>query len=173
MQVRGLRLERGWSQEELAQRSGLSVRTIQRIETGQPPGLATATALASVFDVDVADLGSPSRASWQQQPLVESVRTCVVKYAVFEGRAPRAEYWRFLLFVGLLAALGTLISEVLGAVALALALLPLLAAGARRLRDTGRSGWWQLLAVVPFGFVVPMILLAQPGSEPLGGHATL
>ena len=54
MIVRKLRLARGWSQEELAQACGLSVRTVQRIERGQTPSLETRKALASVFETDIA-----------------------------------------------------------------------------------------------------------------------
>ncbi|MFH1215785.1 MAG: 2TM domain-containing protein [Pseudomonadota bacterium] len=56
MVVRKLRLERGWSQEQLAEISGLSVRTIQRIERGQKPSLETMKSLAAVFEADVAHL---------------------------------------------------------------------------------------------------------------------
>ncbi|MEM7191175.1 MAG: helix-turn-helix transcriptional regulator, partial [Pseudomonadota bacterium] len=52
MLVRKLRLERSWSQETLAEVSGLSVRTIQRIERGAEPSLETRAALAAVFDVE-------------------------------------------------------------------------------------------------------------------------
>jgi XRE family transcriptional regulator, regulator of sulfur utilization len=54
MLVRKLRLQRGWSQEHLAELVGVSVRTIQRIERGYSPGLETSKALASVFEVDVS-----------------------------------------------------------------------------------------------------------------------
>ena len=53
--VRKLRLQRGWSQAELAQFSGLSVRTIQRIENGAKPGLETLKSLAAVFDMEASD----------------------------------------------------------------------------------------------------------------------
>ncbi len=56
MIVRKLRLQRGWSQEQWATFSGLSVRTIQRIEQGQQPGLESLKALAAVFELDVAQL---------------------------------------------------------------------------------------------------------------------
>lgn len=56
MLVQKLRLKRGWSQEQLATISGLSVRTIQRIERGQAPGLESLKSLAAIFDVDVSDL---------------------------------------------------------------------------------------------------------------------
>ncbi|MCG7389594.1 helix-turn-helix domain-containing protein [Pantoea sp. ACRSB] len=57
--VRALRLQRAWSQEQLAEVSGLSTRTVQRIESGERPGLETLSALAAVFDVTVAELSSP------------------------------------------------------------------------------------------------------------------
>ncbi|MBP8065213.1 MAG: helix-turn-helix domain-containing protein, partial [Aeromonadaceae bacterium] len=56
MNVRKLRLQRNWSQEQLAQVSGLSIRTIQRIERGQTPGLESVKSLAAVFDVHVESL---------------------------------------------------------------------------------------------------------------------
>ncbi|MCG7499616.1 2TM domain-containing protein [Vibrio sp. Of7-15] len=56
MIVRKLRLQRGWSQEHLSQLSGLSVRTIQRIERGQNAGLESLKSLAAVFEIQVTDL---------------------------------------------------------------------------------------------------------------------
>jgi len=53
MILRKLRLQKGWSQEHLAEVSGLSVRTIQRIERGAPSSLESANALAAVFQVEV------------------------------------------------------------------------------------------------------------------------
>ncbi|KHT63288.1 XRE family transcriptional regulator [Photobacterium gaetbulicola] len=61
MIVRKLRLQRGWSQEHLSQLSGLSVRTIQRIERGQNAGLESLKSLAAVFDIPVTELqGEPA-----------------------------------------------------------------------------------------------------------------
>ncbi|UYG01696.1 2TM domain-containing protein [Halomonas sp. GD1P12] len=58
--VKKLRLQRGWSQDQLSQFSGLSVRTVQRIEGGQKPGLESLKSLAAVFEIDVSDLeGAP------------------------------------------------------------------------------------------------------------------
>lgn len=56
MTVRKLRLKRAWSQEQLAQFSGLNIRTIQRIERGQKAGLESLKSLAAVFEVEVDDL---------------------------------------------------------------------------------------------------------------------
>jgi transcriptional regulator with XRE-family HTH domain len=56
MYVQKLRLKKGWSQQQLADFSGLSVRTVQRIEAGQPASTETLKSLAAVFEVDFASL---------------------------------------------------------------------------------------------------------------------
>lgn len=56
MGIQKMRLQRGWSQQHLAQVSGLSTRTIQRIEAGQPATLETLKSLAAVFGVDFSAL---------------------------------------------------------------------------------------------------------------------
>lgn len=56
MSLKKFRLEKGWSQEHLAQVSGLSVRTIQRIEQGHKAGLESLKCLAAVFEVNISDL---------------------------------------------------------------------------------------------------------------------
>lgn len=84
MIVRKLRLKRGWSQEQLAEMSGLSVRTIQRIERGQGPGLESSKSLAAVFEVPVTALRqeddimteakTPTRISSDEERIIEYVR---------------------------------------------------------------------------------------------------
>lgn len=84
MIVRKLRLKRGWSQEQLAEMSGLSVRTIQRIERGQGPGLESSKSLAAVFEVPVTALRqeddimteakTPTRISSDEDRIIEYVR---------------------------------------------------------------------------------------------------
>ena len=56
--VRKLRLQRGWTQEDLARFAGLSVRSVQRVERGQQGSLETMKALAAVFETDLATLGN-------------------------------------------------------------------------------------------------------------------
>ena len=56
MLIQKLRLKRGWSQQQLADASGLSVRTIQRLERGQPPSTESLKCLAAVFEIDFASL---------------------------------------------------------------------------------------------------------------------
>ena len=84
MIIRKLRLKRGWSQEQLAGMSGLSVRTIQRIERGQGPGLESLKSLAAVFEVPVTELRqeddimtetkTPTRISGEEERVIEYVR---------------------------------------------------------------------------------------------------
>ena len=56
MIIQKLRVDKGWSQEELAAHSGLSVRTIQRIENGKRASLESLKCLAAVFETQVSDL---------------------------------------------------------------------------------------------------------------------
>lgn len=67
-----------------------------------------------------------------------------------------------MLFVLLVVAAATALSEALGAAVSIVLLLPMLAAGARRLHDTGHSGWWQLFVLAPLGFVIPLFLQVGP-----------
>ena len=60
MLVQKLRLQRGWSQEQLAEVSGLSVRTIQRLERGQAASVETLKALGAAFEVDFSTLKEPA-----------------------------------------------------------------------------------------------------------------
>lgn len=62
MHIQKLRLQRGWSQQQLAELSGLSVRTIQRIENGHTPSMESLKSLASVFEIDFQQL-QPQEAS--------------------------------------------------------------------------------------------------------------
>jgi DNA-binding XRE family transcriptional regulator len=50
------RLGRAWSQEELGSVSGLSLRTIQRVEKEGLASLETKKALAAIFNIDIRDL---------------------------------------------------------------------------------------------------------------------
>jgi transcriptional regulator with XRE-family HTH domain len=59
MLIQKLRLQKGWSQQQLADLSGLSVRTIQRMEQGQPGSVESLKSLASVFQIDFSELKEP------------------------------------------------------------------------------------------------------------------
>ena len=53
LDIKKLRLERHWSQEQLAEFSGVSTRTIQRIENGHSAGYETIKSLAAVFEIEL------------------------------------------------------------------------------------------------------------------------
>ncbi len=53
--IKKMRLERHWSQDQLAEMSGLSIRTIQRIENGENAGLESLKSLAAVFEINIVD----------------------------------------------------------------------------------------------------------------------
>ncbi|NIT60881.1 MAG: DUF805 domain-containing protein [Aliifodinibius sp.] len=100
------------------------------------------------------------------------------QYADFEGRARRKEYWMFTLVNFLItmalqvltfmvagmnpeSTLGLFLSGILGLYGLAV-FIPSLAVGVRRLHDTGRSGWWLLISLVPVvGIIVLIVFLVQ------------
>lgn len=116
--------------------------------------------------------------------LIENFKNCVVhKYADFEGRASRGEYWHFMLIYQLIVAIILFIcaaisyvTPVSGTTGVSLGLvilfvlsigfiIPGVAVAIRRLHDVGWSGWPILLALVPFvGIPVVLILMALPGK---------
>ena len=91
----------------------------------------------------------------------DSIRTCFAKYADFNGTASRSEFWWFQLFLVLVGAALSLLSTTLASLFYLAILLPDLAVGARRLHDTGKSGWWQLLLIVPLGVIVLIVFWVQ------------
>lgn len=96
----------------------------------------------------------------------ESIRVCFIKFADFSGKATRPEFWWFMLFITLVASALTYLSEQLVNVFIIVTLLPLLAVGARRLRDIDKSPWWLLFLLVPVGGIVILgILWAQPPAN--------
>lgn len=110
--------------------------------------------------------------------------TVLKKYAVFSGRAQRAEYWYFILF-NLLVMIGLAIVDsttgsfsgdmgmgLLSGLYYLGVLVPSVAVTVRRLHDTSRSGWWLLIGLVPFlgGLILLFFTVqdSQPGSNEYG-----
>lgn len=119
----------------------------------------------------------------------EAIATCFKKYADFKGRAARPEFWWFVLLyylVILAPAVPVIVDSKSGvgqpgfdesvsgialffvfltAVAVLAFIIPYLAAGVRRLHDTGKSGWWWLLGLVPFGWIVLLVFFVSEGDR--------
>jgi len=98
----------------------------------------------------------------------QSIKVCFQKYSTFEGRAARSEYWWFVLFILLISiatnvldlVMFTGLAREIGVISLLIilaTLLPELAVTTRRLHDVNRSGWWQLLWLVPILGWIPLI----------------
>jgi uncharacterized membrane protein YhaH (DUF805 family) len=106
------------------------------------------------------------------------------KYAVFEGRAGRNEYWFFILFNILISMVLAFIDRLTGNVDPETGLgilsglytmgvmIPGMAVSVRRLHDTGRSGWWLLITFVPvlgaIVFLYFMVLDSNPETNEYG-----
>lgn len=97
---------------------------------------------------------------------VESIKTCFGKYATFTGRATRSEYWWWVLLNFVLSFI-PVVNFIWGLATL----IPSLAVGARRLHDIGKSGWFQLLALVPIAnlyLIYLFICEGQPNDNQYG-----
>ena len=86
--------------------------------------------------------------------MLEAVRSVLAQYATFSGRARRSEYWFWTLAAFVVQVAGSLVDQLLDLsfvewVVIALTFVPSIAVGSRRLHDTGRSGWLQLLWIIP------------------------
>jgi len=98
---------------------------------------------------------------------VESVTTCFSKYADFNGRAARSEFWWWVLFNFVASLVLKLVSVKLSLLFSLATLLPYIAVAARRLHDTDRSGWLQLLGLIPIvGWILLLIWYVQEGKSP-------
>jgi uncharacterized membrane protein YhaH (DUF805 family) len=98
---------------------------------------------------------------------LDAVKTCFTKYGDFKGRASRSEYWWYTLFIVLASFAAAIISDRVSALFALATLLPSIAVGARRLHDTNRSGWLQLIVLIPvLGWLVLLYFMLQEPKEP-------
>ena len=89
---------------------------------------------------------------------IESLSTCFSKYATFSGRASRSEFWWFYLAYILVFFVGGPITEYAYLVFFAM-IMPIWAAGSRRMHDGDHSGWWLLVPIVN------LVFLASEGTD--------
>lgn len=111
----------------------------------------------------------------------EAIGSCFRKYAVFSGRACRAEFWWWVLFCWLVLFLGVaglvkgleendeikMIMGFIGMISMLIFLLPTLAVTVRRLHDTGRSGGFYFISLIPvIGVLILLsVLLGAPDPQ--------
>ncbi len=94
------------------------------------------------------------------------------KYAVFNGRARRKEYWMFALFNTIISIVLALVDNILGTSSIissiySLAvLIPSIALCVRRLHDVGKSGWWYFLILIPLVGIIWLFILFCTDSKP-------
>jgi uncharacterized membrane protein YhaH (DUF805 family) len=140
-----------------------------------------------VEDAALAVLDLTDNHSWRMK--MNWYLMVLKKYAQFSGRSRRKELWMFTLFNCIfswpLYILGLVFHEnTLGSIFLGLyfiyvlaVIVPCLAVSVRRLHDTGKSGWWLLIVLVPI--VGPIVLLvfyvldSQPGANEYGPNPKL
>ncbi|MDO4222609.1 MAG: DUF805 domain-containing protein [Acinetobacter sp.] len=108
-----------------------------------------------------------------------AIKAFTSKYSTFKGRARRKEFWGFTLFTALFFSLlhlillaGESFSSEFGVfiwiatlIMNLIFIIPSLAVTTRRLHDTGRSGWWQLINLIPFGGIVLLIFLCSDSHK--------
>ena len=99
------------------------------------------------------------------------------KYAVFKGRAQKAEYWYFMLFNLIFYVIFNLLDRMLGTINplsgngllsgiyLLIVFMPTLAVSTRRLHDIGKSGWWQLVGLIPLFGAIALLAWYITDSE--------
>ena len=117
-----------------------------------------------------------------------AIKSAFSQYATFSGRASRSEFWFFYLFLVIASFVAASIDALvlnnqnsyLTLILFLATLIPLIAITTRRLHDTDRSGWWQLLSFIPLvGAIILIIWLCTAstprsnrfGSNPLSGRA--
>ena len=118
----------------------------------------------------------------------DAVRKCFKEFATFQGRAPRSEFWWFMLFIflGQLACsvldrmifgTGTFVTGTgfayyatnggpIGTIFTLICLLPSISVGVRRLHDTNRSGWWLFITLIPLvGQLILLFFFVQKAPD--------
>jgi len=104
-----------------------------------------------------------------------SIKTCFKKYADFNGRASRSEYWWFQLFYIMVIIVAAIFDsfyidnrQAMGPVELVstlILLIPAFSVWARRLHDVGKSGWWMLISLTIIGMIPLFIWNVSIGTK--------
>lgn len=109
--------------------------------------------------------------------LFTNVGRCYKKFGIFSGRAPRSEYWYFILYFWVTYLVLAFVDVSIGAFAGESSIgffsllfyignvIPLLSVFTRRLHDVGMSGWWVLSSIIPI-FSLALVIAIMFDSEP-------
>ena len=93
---------------------------------------------------------------------IDSIKTCFSKYADFTGRASRSEFWWWALFTIIASISLSVISDKLPLLFSLATLIPYIAVTTRRLHDIDKSGWMQLVGLIPIiGWIIMIVWLAS------------
>jgi len=103
---------------------------------------------------------------------VGAVKGAFSKYAKFKGRASKSEFWFFALFYFSLFVIPILGAEdttgtfgIIGILGILASILPFYSVLVRRLHDTGKTGWWWWITVIPFGGIALIVFLTQESES--------
>ena len=109
----------------------------------------------------------------------DAVASAFLKYFDFSGRSSRSEFWWFYLFATICGFVGSVWDASMGDtsgngmmywIAILATLCPSIAAGARRLHDINKSGWWQLIVFTLIGLIPLVIWMATEGTKKKNKH---
>lgn len=109
----------------------------------------------------------------RQVSFTQAIKMALDKYCCFTGRASRSEYWWWVLFTFVISAIvaavfgdgtaGKIVSSLVGLAFL----LPGLGLSVRRLHDTGKSGWWILIGLIPLVGAIVLLIFFIKDSDPV------
>lgn len=115
-----------------------------------------------------------------QNELLEPYVSVLKKWQDFSSRTARKAFWMFALYNFVIYIALTVIGGIfgmgntLGLIYSLVLLVPNIALGARRLHDIGKSGWWQLIGLIPFVGIVVLIIFyvmdSEAGSNKFGAN---
>ena len=114
--------------------------------------------------------------------ICQSISHCFSNYFNFNGRGSRSEFWWFELFAIALSVLGSVWDASMGdnsgngmmyLLFTAATFFPIIAVGARRLHDVGKSGWCQLISITIIGIIPLIIWMASEGTKKNNSHGKL